>query len=833
MLRRLSSLFDRYAMAHFNVEGSGFQMFDAYGRPVGRVDVIALNGAGLRVAGWALAGQVTLHCGRSRASMLPSLPRHDVAQAEGVRPEVGFDLIVPRAPLPPGHLPYLQLDAAGSAEPQIIALPSPFRMGARLKLMAKFAVAVLRSAPAAFRWYAYRDQMARARIKANLGLELRPVALGFESNVFGEGAPTRAPAETAISIVLPVYNAFDLLEEVVERVLTHTDLPFRLIAVEDASPDARVRPWLRARAEGEPRLELIENAENLGFIGAVNRGLARAAERGEHVVLLNSDAFVPEGWASRLLAPITADASVASVTPMANDAEIFSSPALCKQTHLIPGMADRIDRVAATLTGSSASAEVPTGMGFAMAMNRRFLQMVPELDTAFGKGYGEEVDWCRKVAAKGGRNIGLGSLFVEHRGGESFGSETKLALVAKNNALIERRYPGYDAEVQRWIATDPLLSARMALALAWAGAWSDARAEAGEDALVPIYLAHAIGGGAENWLSAKIAAELEATGRPAVVLRVGGGRRWMVDVMSPRGMLSASLDETQVLHRLLEPIRRREVVYSCGVGDSRVMELPGDLVAMAAAAEESRVEVLFHDFYPLSPSYTLLGSDGRFRGAVPGGEEESADAAHTYRGFDGKPVGLAKWRATWGALIDRAEVLTCFSEDSAAHVASAYPGAAEKIRVRPHALLADVARLPEPAAEAPRVIGVLGNLGYHKGAAVISALAKREGAPRLVVLGKVDPAYAPPASVIVHGSYAIDDLPGLVATYGITEWLIPSIWPETFSYTTHEALATGLTVTAFALGAQGAAVAAAPNGRAVPLGPDEAPEEALAAALGA
>ena len=46
-----------------------------------------------------------------------------------------------------------------------------------------------------------------------------------------------------------------------------------------------------------------------------------------------------------------------------------------------------------------------------------------------------------------------------------------------------------------------------------------------------------------------------------------------------------------------------------------------------------------------------------------------------------------------------------------------------------------------------------------------------------------------------------------------------SIWPETFSYTTHEALATGLPVLAFDLGAQGVAVAEAPNGILMPFTP--------------
>lgn len=86
-----------------------------------------------------------------------------------------------------------------------------------------------------------------------------------------------------------------------------------------------------------PRVTLIETAANLGFVGSVNLGLRQAVARGAHVVLLNADAFVPPGWASRLLRPIEEDARVATVTPMSNDAQILSVPAPAAQGPSVPG----------------------------------------------------------------------------------------------------------------------------------------------------------------------------------------------------------------------------------------------------------------------------------------------------------------------------------------------------------------------------------------------------------------------------------------------------------------------------------------------------------------
>ena len=99
------------------------------------------------------------------------------------------------------------------------------------------------------------------------------------------------------------------------------------------------------------------------------------------------------------------------------------------------------------------------------------------------------------------------------------------------------------------------------------------------------------------------------------------------------------------------------------------------------------------------------------------------------------------------------------------------------------------------------------------------------------MLGEIDPAYRLPLPARKHGAYSVGDLPRLAARYGITCWLIPSLWPETFSFTTHEALATGLPVMAFDLGGQAEAVRAAEARGApvalLPLGLAEDPQAIL------
>ncbi len=641
----------------------------------------------------------------------------------------------------------------------------------------------------------------------------------------GHGARDTITPPSPISVILPVYNAFELLDEALSRLRDHTDLPCHLVIIEDCSPDPRVRPWLRdwvAAHRAQITVTLLENSENLGFIGSVNRGFLQIEQESiagpdsgpdfGPVILLNSDAMVPEGWASRLVAPL-ARPEVASATPLSNDAEIFGAPVLCQPTALHTGQGDHIDALLRrSIAADAPQVSAPTGVGFCMALGRQWLRRVGWFDTVFGRGYGEEVDWCRRAAALGGLHVAVPQLFVEHRGGASFGPE-KLALIRQNNSVIARRYQGYDQLVQDFIHTDPLATPRLLAALAWADSLAQARD-------LPVFIAHSMGGGAEHYLQDQL-----HTFSAAIVLRFGGSARCRIEVHSAQGCTTAGTDDLALVARMLGAVTRRRIVYSCAAGDPDLGQLPEFLVQLAQSAP---LDVLFHDYLPISPSYTLLDQGGTYRG-VP--HSDDTDPAHRHRQRDGTSMPLQAWRESWGAALRAARRLVVFSDASRAIVAQAYPDVAGKITLIPHQL----AQMPQAtpcAAGQPVVIGILGAIGPQKGAAVVAALARAtrsEPEIKLALIGTIAPGHDVGGDVVVHGPYAREDIAALAERYGVTHWLIPSVWPETFCYTVHEGLATGLPTLAFDLGAQGDAVRGAPNGWLVPSETEENDATELAA----
>lgn len=838
--RRLAGLYGRYVLAHDRIAGRTGPLRNDTGQTVGAITSLDRDQSRLRIAGQVHASRVTLLWGDQSVEVeRPSGLAADTA--------LSFDMALPlerHAAPTGGHLRWQMPNGAQSTD---LRFPGPTQV--RLTHLGGFTVALIGLVPALWGWWRTHDPRYRGRVKRGLGLDKDARFQPLERHCLPIDGPTPNPDTpmTAVTIILPVYNGLDLLKECLARVEENTDLPWHLIIINDASPDPQIKPFLdgfaaQDRSDRHPaaRVTFLSCDTNLGFIGAVNLGLERAGvQQGRApdapVVLLNTDALVPKGWASRLIAPMSgadADPTVASVTPMSNDSEITNVPVICAPNDLPHGTADRLDDVAQSLSPEHATVDMPTGVGFCMALSPQFLARVPRLDTVFGRGYGEEVDWCQKVRALGGRHLGLGTLFVEHKGGSSFGSAAKAKLIAQNGALISQRYPAYDLEVARFIADDPLSTPRLALALAWAGA---------KRKDLPIYLAHDMGGGADFWLNQHIAADL-ARDLPSVVLRVGGPMRWQLEVHAPSGngafsgVSGAATMDFDAIAWLLALLPARHLIYSCGVGDPDPFALPDLLLSLLSPSDT--LDVLFHDWFPISPSYTLLDADGVYRGPVGANRK---DTAHQARQPGGTLVTLPEWQAAWGRLMDRATTIRVFSEDGLAQLAAPWPALDQgKVLVQGHATQ-DLHRLRladdvlSTLSTNPTVVGILGNLNLHKGSDVVTALAKHlrasKSQTRMVVLGQVDPAHPLPRHVPVHGAYQVDDIPDLVAKYGITHWLVPSIWPETFSYTTHEALATGLPVLAFDLGAQGAATARAGNGRTIALSPDTDPVQAILDAL--
>ena len=92
----------------------------------------------------------------------------------------------------------------------------------------------------------------------------------------------------SISIILPTYNTHLYhLYRCIESVVTQRYPYWELCIGDDASPDPRVRAYLKERAASDPRIRLTFCERNAGISSASNAALATAT--GDFVVLLDHD----------------------------------------------------------------------------------------------------------------------------------------------------------------------------------------------------------------------------------------------------------------------------------------------------------------------------------------------------------------------------------------------------------------------------------------------------------------------------------------------------------------------------------------------------------------
>lgn len=257
-----------------------------------------------------------------------------------------------------------------------------------------------------------------------------------------------------VDVIVPVYaGRADTLACLDAIKASSNKIAYRVVVVDDASPDTLLVKALKERAQRN-EITLICRPVNAGFSGTVNTALA--LDNSRDVILLNADTLVFGNWLDRLHAAAYQGEVIGTVTPLSNHGELLSYP---KAMHNNPIFdvkhAELIDQTV-SLLGSKQPVTIPVGVGFCFYIKRQVLNAIGFFDEAtFGRGYGEDTDFCLRVEQAGYRNICAANTYVVHWGSRSFGTE-KNYLVEQNLPQIHIRYPQHAKEYGQFLADIPL-----------------------------------------------------------------------------------------------------------------------------------------------------------------------------------------------------------------------------------------------------------------------------------------------------------------------------------------------------------------------------------------
>lgn len=594
-----------------------------------------------------------------------------------------------------------------------------------------------------------------------------------------------------LDILIPVYRGLDETRSCILSVVTSLPNWAHLIVINDCSPDSELSAWLRDHSMAL-KFTLIENETNLGFVGSVNIGMMLHPDR--DVLLLNSDVEVANSdWLCRMRNAAYSRDDVASLTPFSNNATICSFPNFCQDNELFENCnVTELDQVFSSLLLDEIVVSVPTGVGFCMYIRRDCLDVVGYFDEkTFGKGYGEENDWCQRAAKLGWTNYHQLNVFVYHKGGVSFQSESNPRIIRALD-LLQKKHPNYANDIQEYIKNDPAKNARLLAKLILIS---------GLELPKILLVSHCLGGGVtqhleelSNYYSGKAYfikvtpyVDNKSIAVDLFVKKIDNQDRFIfnIDIES----------DFAVFVRFVKLLNVRHIHFHHTMGlHPRIFTLPSIINPVSC-------DLTVHDYYLVNGNPTLTDDNGVFAGNDLIRCDELCQQHYPI------PVSADQWRKDQLFILNQVNRVICPSIDVANRFLRYFPTIKSKTIICPH-LDTFVARVYPKAKDLlnlrkldrPLRVLVLGALSREKGANIFEQVASCVD-KKTVEFHLLGYGYRPLCKIKNHGAYSNESLDTKLSEIAPDIIWYPAQWPETYSYTLSIALERGFPVVCSNIGA--------------------------------
>lgn len=326
------------------------------------------------------------------------------------------------------------------------------------------------------------------------------------------------------------------------------------------------------------------------------------------------------------------------------------------------------------------------------------------------------------------------------------------------------------------------------------------------DATKPeLWIDHNLGGGANQYRDKKIS-EKQASGEKLFLLKYNyQSASYDFNFYYKNRYIQFAPDTYQKLYRIIKLMPYRDIFINNLVSFDNyasILQLALDLRKIHL----SKLRTAIHDYFPVCPSYNLLNYEEKYCG-VPDIEEcRECLAKNNLEEIFNTNENIEFWRETWSEFLDNCEEIICFSSASRAIIHKAYPKLkSKKMKLIPHRV-GDIKALPEKEKGELFTIGVLGRIHAPKGSRIIESMLKLiekrdEKNIRIVVIGEIADLSLKSPYLKVTGYFERKELENIVIENEIDVFLIPSIWPETFSFTSEEIMQMGRALAVFNIGA--------------------------------
>ena len=613
-----------------------------------------------------------------------------------------------------------------------------------------------------------------------------------------------------VDIIVPVYNAYDFVFNCIKSVLKHTDLnTHTLLLINDRSPDKNIFPMLKKYKEEnqDKNIVVLENEENLGFVKTANRGMLYS---NNDVILLNSDTEVTNKWIQKLQKCAYSNEYIATVTPLTNNGTNCSVPNFGVDNNLPQNMtleeyAELIEKIS-----FKRYPRLTTGNGFCMYIKRAAIDELGIFDDiTFGKGYGEENDFCYRALDHGYINVLCDDTFIYHKGSQSFTrenlSKTKAEIIEKQMEKLRQKHPIHTQKTDEFMADNPLRdiqeNVKINIAL--------------YNKRKILYIIHdwayeVVASGTsfhlndiieknkkENIASFVLAPDKFELSRLKLFLYTENVAKEIASFKTDIYQYGSINYTNQSYIKVLESIFEAFAFDTLHVHHFIFQTF--DAINFAKKNNIYSI-ITLHDLYMICPSVNMV-YEGLFCEYNP-----KKDCGKCLKNrFKVNSDILSTWQSTCHQVLKKFDKIIVPSGDTKKHYKKVYEDL--EIEVVEHGVKVIHTAQKKKKEKTSFDIAFVGAMIVHKGSNVLKQLIKENENPNLEIhlFGITDNPELEKnqKNYTNHGLYEKDKLPQLLMDYQIDLVCIFSLWPETYSYTLTETYMAKIPVLAFDIGAVG------------------------------
>lgn len=610
--------------------------------------------------------------------------------------------------------------------------------------------------------------------------------------------------ESRCVVILPVYKGMnETLCSIFHALKSRAGNQYSLLVINDAGPDENLNNKLQELSE-KGLFDYYLNETNLGFVQTVNYAIQNLSHNLD-VILLNSDAFVFEGWFERMIAHADSDETIATITPMSNNATICSYPYTCQDNNTeLEISPEQLDKLSSKINKGKYTV-VPTGVGFCFYMRRKVIDQIGALDNIhFKVGYGEENDFCMRVMHAGYKNIIIGDVFVYHVGSVSF-SAIKEENMKRGASALQLKHPNYNDLIHNFIRVDPVSILRRNLDLA--------RLEVSTHSQKRIvFVSHAWGGGINTYVEQRIK-EYTIKSVSCILLTlhdnnlytIGGNDYESMNLHNLKNLsLSGNLDFLNLFFEIIKP----DLVY---INSFAGLDWYHHQKLLAFFATSNlNYKFFIHDFGCMATDYKLLSPEYIYE-KIPSLDKRNTwnDIKFPSSNYNANIADSYERQAAYTKFFQNCSLIVAPSIRTKEIVLHDFPEL--NIEVIPHKNIFEyILPAKRKSKNSKLKIASIGALSIEKGSQILSALALDNQNRNLNILYYIvgfansdTKKLLKNNGVVITGQYNKEiDCINKLTQISPDLIILPSICEETFSYTLSIALALKIPTIIFDLGAQ-------------------------------